>query len=128
MPVELIDLPNEISGNELTLKWNEPGDNGTPIIHYTVYQKILNEDGSAPADWIPLKQVKQQLEYEVSGMETGKTYEFRVTATNKCGEGPKVPEAIKRVTVSIDPSPDNLISLLEFLWKLFYDWWNGSTG
>ncbi|KAL9978771.1 hypothetical protein ACROYT_G016327 [Oculina patagonica] len=128
MPVEFIDLPSEKSGNELTLKWTKPCDNGTPIMHYTVYQRILNEDGSAPADWTPLKQVKQQLEYEVSGMETGKTYEFQMTATNKCGEGPKVPEAIKRVTVSIDPSPDNLISFLEFLWKLFYVWWNGSTG
>ena len=101
MPVEITDLPIEINGNKLTLQWSKPGDNGRPIIHYTVYQKIVNNDGSTVTDWTFLKTVNQRLECEVSGMETGKTYEFQVTATNKCGEGPKVPELIKRVKVSI---------------------------
>ena len=102
MPVQLTELPSEISDNKLTLKWSEPGDNGTPITHYTIYQRILNDDGSAPAHWTRLMpEVNEQLEYEVTGLETGKTYEFQVTASNKCGEGSKVPEVIKTVKVSV---------------------------
>lgn len=81
------------------MKWSKPGDSETQITHYTVYQRVLNEDGSAP-EWTCLENT-QQLEFEVIGMETGKTYEFQVKATNKCGEGPEVQESIKRVKVSI---------------------------
>ena len=99
MPVDIIDLPSEIRKSNLTLKWNTPGDNGTQITHYTVYQRVLSEDGSAP-DMTPLGNTKQ-LEFVVSGLKTGKTYEFQVTASNKCGESPTVQESIKRVKVSI---------------------------
>lgn len=108
-PVKFVDLPSEISENNLTMRWSKPGDNGTQITHYTVYQRVLSEDGSAP-EWTPLIWVpaNQRLEFEVSGMETGKTYEFQVTATNKCGEGPEVQESIKRVKVSIGMGYINL--------------------
>lgn len=99
MSVDIIDLPSEIKQNNLILKWNRPGDNGTQITDYAVYQRVLNEDGSA-SEWTQLV-IQRQLEFEVGGMETGKTYEFIVTAFNKCGEGPKDQASIKRVKVSI---------------------------
>ena len=102
MPVGLIDLRSEIREDNLTLKWNAPCDNGARIKHYMVYRRVVSEDGGETA-WSPLIRVpaNQQLEYEDTRLETGKTYEFVVTATNICGEAPKVQESIKRVKVSI---------------------------
>ena len=100
MPVALINLPSQINENNLTLRWDPPGDNGAQITHYMVYRRLLSEDGRA-TEWSPLIWVPatQQLEYEDTGMETGKTYEFVVTAANRCGEGPKAQESIKKVKV-----------------------------
>lgn len=132
MPVGIINLASEIKENNLTLRWNQPCDNGAQITHYTVYRRVLSENGAAP-EWtegsiLALVPANQQLEYEDTRMETGKTYEFVVTATNTCGESEKVQESIQRVKVSTDELPDidNLLNFLSYAWQLVRDWWNGN--
>ncbi|KAL9950744.1 hypothetical protein ACROYT_G043298 [Oculina patagonica] len=61
VPVELSDLPSEISKNKLNLKWSKPGDNGTPLIHFIVCQKLLNKHDSVH-DWILVKWTNKRVE------------------------------------------------------------------
>ena len=54
------------------------------------YRRVVSEDGGETS-WSPLIRVpaNQPLEYEDTRLETGKTYEFVVTATNKWWRGSK---------------------------------------
>ena len=84
----------EIKGGEITLKWEEPENNGAAITQYSVYQRILNDE-----QWTKIGTITEisKPEYVVK-VETGKEYEFVVTATNKHGESSK--DDIKRVKIS----------------------------
>ena len=93
------DLPNEVTENTVTLKWSEPQNNGKVITQYTVYQRIVT-DGK-PGEWIKLKTITDVSvrEFKVD-LESGKVYEFVITATNKFGESLKEEEKIRRVKAS----------------------------
>ena len=101
MPVSLADLPNEINmrhTREVTLKWNKPQDNGAAITKYTVYIKTLNEAWpETSSKQIQVTDLEPPYTY-VQKLEKANTYEFKVTATNSCGEGKKGSE-FKRVAV-----------------------------
>ena len=90
------DLPIEVTGNSLTLKWSEPQNNGKVITQYTVYQRIVT-DGK-PGEWTKLKTITdvsiRELKVELG---KGKAYEFVVTATNELGEGLKEDGKIARI-------------------------------
>ena len=94
--VEMSDIPSEVIGNTITLKWSEPQSYGREISQYTVYQRIAN-DGK-PGEWDKLKTITnvsvRELEVE---LEKGKVYEFVVTATNIHGESSKDEGNSKRV-------------------------------
>jgi len=79
------DLPNEVTDNTITLKWDEPQNNGRVITQYTVYQRIVT-DGK-PGEWIKLTTITdvsvRQLQVE---LKKGEVNEFVVTATNEFGE------------------------------------------
>ena len=69
----------------MKLKWKPPlRDNGAPVTSYTIEYK---EPGSN--EWIvgPKVKAKKFPDGEVTGLEPGKKYEFRVRAENKAGLG-----------------------------------------
>ena len=95
----IYDLPNEVMDDTSTLKWSEPQNNGKVITQYTVYQRVVN-DGKA-GKWTELKTITDVSvrEFKVD-LESGKVYEFVITATNKFGESLKEEEKIRRVKAS----------------------------
>ena len=96
---ELIDVPTEVKGDEVTLIWSEPPNNGADITQYTVYQRTVNEDGTK-GDWTQLKIITDvSARKYVVKVQEGKEYEFVVTATNSFGEGLKEEGKIQRVKV-----------------------------
>ncbi|KAJ7384313.1 hypothetical protein OS493_022420 [Desmophyllum pertusum] len=94
--VEMSDIPSEVTGCTITLKWSEPQNYGREITQYTVYQRIVT-DGK-PVEWDKLKTITDVSVRELKvELEKGKVYEFVVTATNIHGESLKEEEKVKRV-------------------------------
>ena len=95
----LIDVPKEVKGDEVTLSWSAPPNNGADVTQYTVYQRTVSEDGTT-GDWTQLKIITDvSARKYVVKVEEGKEYEFVVTATNRFGEGLKEEGKIQRVKV-----------------------------
>ena len=94
------DLPNEVTDDTISLTWSEPESNGKEITQYTVYQRIV-ADGK-PREWKELKIITDVSDRELTvNLESGKVYEFVVTATNEFGESLKEEEKIMRVKASL---------------------------
>ena len=90
------DLPNEVTDDRITLRWSEPQNNGRVITQYTVYQRIVTDDETG--EWIVLKTIPDVSVRELNvELESGKVYEFVITATNELGESLKEDEKIMRV-------------------------------
>jgi len=92
------DLPNEVTDDTITLKWSELENNGKVITQYTVYQRIVT-DGK-PGEWIKLETTADSVRELTVELESGKVYEFVVTASNKFGESLKEEGKVKRVNSS----------------------------
>ena len=97
--VHIVRAPREITEDRVTLKWTAPKDNGAAIKEYTVYKREVNEDGSRSV-WEGEATGRGVLQHEVVGLESGKMYEFQVTATNRCGESTKVEEGPNIVQIA----------------------------
>ena len=97
MPVQLLDVPDKIDKCDILLKWRGALDNGAIITKYTVYQRTVNRNGEVQL-W---KRIHSSLkhEYHVLNLERGEVYEFKVTATNKIGEGMEDEQYFKKVKV-----------------------------
>ena len=79
----------------MTLKWEEPENNGAVILHYSIYQRIANDE-----QWTNLKNITDiSKRYYVVNVGNDKKYEFVVTATNKYGESIKNKDKI--ITVDL---------------------------
>ena len=96
--VHIVRAPREITEDRVTLEWTAPKDNGAAIKEYTVYKREVNEDGSR-SNWKGEATGRDVLQHEVVGLESGKMYEFQVTATNRYGESPKGEDATRGVRV-----------------------------
>jgi len=92
------DLPDEVTDDIITLKWSEPEDYGRVIIQYTVYQRIVT--GSKTGGWIKLETTADSVTELTVKLESGKVYEFVVTATNEFGESLKEEGKVARVKAS----------------------------
>ena len=97
--VHIEAVPCEITEDRVSLKWTAPKDNGARITEYTVYKREVNEDGSR-SDWEGKATGPDVLQHEVVGLESGKMYEFQVTATNRCGESLRVEEGPNIVQIA----------------------------
>ena len=97
MPVQLLDVPDKINKCDFLLKWKETRHNGAPITKYTVYQRTVNGKGEVQL-WKRIHSSLQH-EYHVLNLERGEVYEFKVTATNKIGEGMEDEQYFKKVKV-----------------------------
>ena len=82
----------ELNADEITLKWEEPNNNGAEITMYTVYYGTLNDKQWKGTEKITDVSVRKY----VMKVEMGKKYKVLVTASNKFGESSKEGK-IKRV-------------------------------
>ena len=97
MPVQLLDVPDKIDKCDFLLKWKGTRDNGATITKYTVYQRTVNGNGEVQL-WKGIHSFLTY-EYHVLNLERGELYEFKVTATNKVGEGMEDEQYFKKVKV-----------------------------
>ncbi|XP_068733590.1 tyrosine-protein kinase receptor Tie-1-like isoform X3 [Montipora capricornis] len=104
--VEIIGLPSETRNVSLTVKWNEPENNGAPITQFTVYQRIVNSDKTV-GKWKKIRVIKDLSRRQVVvELEKNKVYDFAVTATNKYGESLPEGKNIRKLVVLGDiPEP-----------------------
>ena len=84
----------ELKGNEITLKWEEPNNNGAEITMYTVYYGTQSDE-----QWNETKKISDvSVRKYVVKIEVGQKYKVLVTASNKYGESSKEGK-IQRVDV-----------------------------
>lgn len=67
----------------MLVKWNEPKDNGSPILGYWIEKREINGTHWARVN----KDRVNALETRVEGLLEGLTYVFRVCAENAAGPG-----------------------------------------
>ena len=84
----------ELKADEITLKWEEPNNNGAEITMYTVYYGIQSDE-----QWKETKKITDvSRRKNVVKVEMGKKYKVLVTASNKYGES-SIEGMIQRVDV-----------------------------
>ena len=82
------ELPRETTDDTITLKWEEPENNGKVITMYTVYQRVVT-DGKV-GQWTIIENISKVSVRELKiALERGKVYQFAITATNELGESLK---------------------------------------
>ena len=75
----------ELKADEITLKWEEPNNNGAEITMYTVYYGTQSDEQWKETEKITDVSVRKY----VVQVEMGKKYKVLVTASNKYGESSK---------------------------------------
>ena len=95
----------ELKADEMTLKWEEPNNNGAEITMYTVYYGTQSDEQWKETEKITDVSVRKY----VVKVEMGKKYKVLVTASNKYGESSKEGK-IQRVDV---PEGELSASLIE---------------
>ena len=84
----------ELKADEITLKWEEPNNNGAEITMYTVYYGTQSDE-----QWNETKKISDvSVRKYVVKIEVGQKYKVLVTASNKYGESSKEGK-IQRVDV-----------------------------
>ena len=84
----------ELKADEITLKWEEPNNNGAEITVYTVYYGTPNDE-----QWKGTKKITDvSVRKYVVKVVMGKKYKVLVTASNKYGES-SIEGMIQRVDV-----------------------------
>ena len=84
----------ELNVDEITLKWEEPNNNGAEITMYTVYYGTQSDEQWKETEKITDVSVRKY----VVKVEMGQKYKVLVTASNEYGESSKEGK-IKRVDV-----------------------------
>ncbi|XP_068733585.1 uncharacterized protein [Montipora capricornis] len=105
---EVIDLPAVTKSKKVTIRWNEPQNNGASITLYTVYQRDVKK-GDIKGEWIKIRVIKDLSRRQVVvSLEKNKMYEFVVTANNSFGESLREGQNIRKLNVPGDiPEPVN---------------------
>ena len=75
----------ELKAHEVTLKWEEPNNNGAEITMYTVYYGTQSDEQWKETEKITDVSVRKY----VVKVEMGQKYKVLVTASNKYGESSK---------------------------------------
>ena len=75
----------ELKAHEVTLKWEEPNNNGAEITMYTVYYGTQSDEQWKKTEKITDVSVRKY----VVKVEMGQKYKVLVTASNKYGESSK---------------------------------------
>lgn len=84
-PPDAPDKPivEDVTSNSMLVKWNEPKDNGSPIIGYWLEKREVNSTHWSRVNKTPISSLKTK----VDGLLEGLTYVFRVCAENAAGPG-----------------------------------------
>jgi prepilin-type N-terminal cleavage/methylation domain-containing protein len=93
-------LASASAGNQaVTVSWNTPGDNGSPIVGYVV------EIRSGGGEWTSVPHTGTDTSVIVEGLVNGTTYQFRVAAVNAVGQsGFSLP--VHAVPATVAGAPD----------------------
>ena len=75
----------ELKAHEVTLKWEEPNNNGAEITMYTVYYGTQSDEQWKETEKITDVSIRKY----VVKVEMGQKYKVIVTASNKYGESSK---------------------------------------
>ncbi|CAL8090942.1 unnamed protein product [Calicophoron daubneyi] len=74
---------SDVTADSCTLSWSAPTDDGgSPVSNY-----IVEKQDQATGEWVPVSRFVRGTEYDVTGLEDGKKYKFRVRAVNDFGAG-----------------------------------------
>lgn len=84
-PPDAPDKPivEDVTSNSMLVKWNEPKDNGSPILGYWLEKREVNSTHWSRVN----KSLLNALKANVDGLLEGLTYVFRVCAENAAGPG-----------------------------------------
>lgn len=84
-PPDAPDKPivEDITSNSMLVKWNEPKDNGSPILGYWLEKREVNSTHWSRVN----RNLLNSLKTNVEGLLEGLTYVFRVCAENAAGPG-----------------------------------------
>ena len=106
-PYTITNTVTWLNSTSFTLKWTRPSnDGGDPDLSYDIEYSKETPDGKY-VHWNSRKKIDAQ-EYNVSGLESGSKYEFRVFVSNIAGR--KLEPAIKEFNVysGLDVTPTKL--------------------
>ncbi|CDS41841.2 expressed conserved protein [Echinococcus multilocularis] len=97
----------EVTANSCKLSWQPPAATyGSPVTNYVVEKQDV-----ATGEWTPVSKFVRQPEYEVTSLDEGKKYKFRVSAVNDYGvsEPLEADRAITAVDEAVAPdAPQNV--------------------
>lgn len=84
-PPDAPDKPivEDVTSNSMLVKWNEPKDNGSPILGYWLEKREVNSTHWSRVN----RSLLNSLKTNVEGLLEGLTYVFRVCAENAAGPG-----------------------------------------
>nr|CAB3255636.1 immunoglobulin superfamily member 22-like [Phallusia mammillata] len=90
VPVKIVDKPaapsgeiafSDIKANEVTMSWNPPIDDSTPVEEYVIEVK------DSRGQWKQLAKVpSDKTEFTAKGLKEGESYQFRVRSANEEGK------------------------------------------
>ncbi|VDK36600.1 unnamed protein product [Dibothriocephalus latus] len=94
--------------DHIYVAYKEILDNGgAPVSNY-----IVEKQDATTGDWVPVSKFVRQPEFEVTGLDEGKKYKFRVRAENPYGVGEPL-EADRAITAENPIVPPGQVSGLE---------------
>ncbi|MFW3145458.1 MAG: fibronectin type III domain-containing protein [Thermoplasmatota archaeon] len=119
--IELGDVPEKMNApkadpgdSSALLKWELTMDNGHPILGYNIY--MVNDKGKS----IKIAEAAGDvLQYALEGLLNGRSYQIRISAHNKFGEGPLSDPAVftpvalpsKPMLLAVDEAEDQHIMI-----------------
>lgn len=100
VPIYLTGNPNEEDFTRLTLQWQPPQELNGHILEYRIYytKNVNASDGK----WKSVDVIEHKLTKEISGLQSGTTYYFKMQARTKKGWGP-LSKVTKIATLSDHP-------------------------
>jgi len=104
----LVGVPVEQADKTIsaTISWTAPADQGSPITGYTLYFKEVGSSSDYTAAYSGVGR-PDLLQYTVLKLMKSTQYSFKVTATNRAGEGSQSP-ALSVTAAGIPTAPRNL--------------------
>ncbi len=126
-PLDL--LANPISYSQINLSWTVPSSNGGSAIEGYEIERSSN-DGATWAVIVP-DSGSASTEYSDAGLAAGKTYAYKVSATNAVGTGPSSNATTATTLATAPSSPTGLAASVVSSSEIDLSWnapgWNGGA-
>lgn len=105
-PDQVVGLKVTVTSSQLTLSWDEPNDNGSAITGYKIERKY-----QGPWTIIVFDTGNTSTSYFDTGLNTGTTYWYRISAINANGVGP-TSDSVSATTFDLPTKPRALDALV----------------